>query len=175
MFGDLGHGFLAFLAGAYMILNEKKLAKSGLDEITSTFFLCVCRPPRPHRPSRSDTPVAALLPPRSGRYIIILMGVFSMFTGLIYNDIFSKSMTIWTSGWEWPHEAGAVEAVQTGVYPFGLDPAWHGTDNALVFTNSYKMKMSIILGVIHVRLALPFPLLLAALPTDPPSLPARHR
>jgi hypothetical protein len=26
-----------------MILNEKKLAKSGLDEITSTFFLCVGR------------------------------------------------------------------------------------------------------------------------------------
>jgi V-type H+-transporting ATPase subunit a len=147
MFGDLGHGFIAFLAGAYMILNEKKMAKAGLDEITSTFFLCV-----PLALPLTD----ALADPgpnfvsHSGRYIIVLMGFFSMFTGLIYNDIFSKSMTIWQSGWEWPHQAGAVEAVQTGVYPFGLDPAWHGTDNALVFTNSYKMKMSIILGVIHV-------------------------
>lgn len=39
MFGDIGHGILAFLAASVMILYEKKLLKSGLDEITSTFFL----------------------------------------------------------------------------------------------------------------------------------------
>lgn len=90
----------------------------------------------------------------SGRYIVVMMGVFSMFTGLIYNDIFSKTLHIWESGWEWPSAENATEltAVNTGrVYPFGLDPAWHGAENALVFTNSYKMKMSIVLGVIHVR------------------------
>ena len=82
------------------------------------------------------------------------MGAFSIFTGFMYNDIFSKSLHIWHSGWEFPHENGTVTAVPTGVtYPFGLDPGWHGSDNGLIFTNSYKMKMSIILGVIHVSLA----------------------
>lgn len=76
------------------------------------------------------------------------MGAFSIYTGLVYNDIFSRSMHLWETGWNFN---GTKQATPTGhVYPFGLDPSWHGAENGLVFTNSYKMKMSIILGVIHV-------------------------
>ncbi|TCD63275.1 H(+)-transporting V0 sector ATPase subunit a [Steccherinum ochraceum] len=132
MFGDIGHGCIIFVAAVYMILRERQWAKQDLGEITSMFFF--------------------------GRYIILLMGAFSIYTGLIYNDIFSKSLHLFHSGWEWPENGpsnGTVEAASNGhTYAFGLDPAWHGADNSLLFTNSYKMKMSIVLGVCHMTFAL---------------------
>jgi V-type H+-transporting ATPase subunit a len=81
------------------------------------------------------------------------MGLFSIYTGFIYNDLFSKTLHLFRSGWTFPvGESGVVHGEPNGhVYPFGLDPGWHGADNSLIFVNSYKMKMSIVLGVTHVR------------------------
>ena len=38
MFGDIGHGIIGFLAAGAMILYEKKLKATKLDEITGMFF-----------------------------------------------------------------------------------------------------------------------------------------
>ncbi|KAH8978706.1 ATPase V0/A0 complex subunit [Lactarius akahatsu] len=130
MFGDIGHGTIILVSAQWMIFNERKWARADLGEIFGTFFY--------------------------GRYIILLMGLFSIYTGLIYNDIFSKTLHLFHSGWTFPEAgSGIVHAEPNGyVYLFGLDPAWHGADNALIFTNSYKMKMSIVLGVLHMSFAL---------------------
>ncbi|KAB1266681.1 V-type proton ATPase 116 kDa subunit a isoform 1 [Camelus dromedarius] len=104
----------------------------------------------------------------SGRYIILLMGVFSIYTGLIYNDCFSKSLNIFGSSWSvrpmftiynWTEDTlrgnpvlqlnPAVDGVFGGPYPFGIDPIWNIATNKLTFLNSFKMKMSVILGIIH--------------------------
>lgn len=34
-------------------------------------------------------------------------------------------------------------------YPYGLDSVWHGATNELAFFNSFKMKLAVIVGVVH--------------------------
>ncbi|XP_077827814.1 V-type proton ATPase 116 kDa subunit a 1 isoform X34 [Macaca mulatta] len=142
MFGDFGHGILMTLFAVWMVLRESRiLSQKNENEMFSTVF--------------------------SGRYIILLMGVFSMYTGLIYNDCFSKSLNIFGSSWSvrpmftynWTEETlrgnpvlqlnPALPGVFGGPYPFGIDPIWNIATNKLTFLNSFKMKMSVILGIIH--------------------------
>ncbi|XP_047209948.1 T cell immune regulator 1, ATPase H+ transporting V0 subunit a3b [Girardinichthys multiradiatus] len=143
MFGDVGHGLLMSFAALWMVLEEKdpKL-KNNNNEIWRMMF--------------------------GGRYLILLMGLFSIYTGAIYNECFSRGMITFRSGWHvgpmfeknlWnssvlegsqflsmdPNVAG----VFTTPYPFGIDPIWGLANNKLTFLNSYKMKMSVIVGIIH--------------------------
>lgn len=34
-------------------------------------------------------------------------------------------------------------------YPYGLDPRWFHTSNQLAFINSFKMKLSVTIGVVQ--------------------------
>uniref|UniRef100_A0A8C9YS08 V-type proton ATPase subunit a n=1 Tax=Sander lucioperca TaxID=283035 RepID=A0A8C9YS08_SANLU len=143
MFGDVGHGLLMTVAALWMVLEEKdpKL-KSNNNEIWRMMF--------------------------GGRYLILLMGLFSIYTGAIYNECFSRGLTTFNSAWHvgpmfekniWNSSVLAgnqylsmdpvVSGVFTSPYPFGIDPVWGLSNNKLTFLNSYKMKMSVIIGVIH--------------------------
>ncbi|XP_004520971.1 V-type proton ATPase 116 kDa subunit a [Ceratitis capitata] len=132
MFGDLGHGLIVLLVALYMTFNERKLSEIK-SEIFSIFF--------------------------SGRYIILFMGFFSVYTGFVYNDIFSKSMNIFGSSWKVNYNTTTAlnntELTlnpyydQDGVYPYGMDPVWILAENNIIFLNTYKMKLSIIFGLAH--------------------------
>uniref|UniRef100_A0AC11D0E5 ATPase H+ transporting V0 subunit a2 n=1 Tax=Ovis aries TaxID=9940 RepID=A0AC11D0E5_SHEEP len=152
MFGDFGHGFVMFLFALLLVLNENHPRLNQSQEIMRMFF--------------------------NGRYILLLMGLFSVYTGLIYNDCFSKSVNLFGSRWNVsamyssshsPEEQRkmvlwndsvvrrhgvlqldpSVPGVFRGPYPFGIDPIWNLATNRLTFLNSFKMKMSVILGITH--------------------------
>ncbi|KAI9714282.1 MAG: H(+)-transporting V0 sector ATPase subunit a [Bogoriella megaspora] len=133
MFGDFGHGLIMTLAAAAMIFFEKRLSRGKLDELFSMAFY--------------------------GRYIMLMMGIFSIYTGIIYCDAFSKELAIFPSMWKWPDDFKEGESVKATrvdgyTYPFGMDWRWHDTENDLLFSNSYKMKLSIILGWAHMTYSL---------------------
>lgn len=144
MFGDAAHGTILLLAGLFFIVNEKTInAKKIRDEIFNTFY--------------------------GGRYIMMLMGIFSIYTGFLYNDAFAKSFNVFGSAWsnsynetqlDWwltrsinEKREFALELVpelsfeQEKTYPFGVDPVWNVADNRLSFLNSMKMKASVIIGI----------------------------
>jgi V-type H+-transporting ATPase subunit a len=135
MFGDFGHGTLMTLAACAMIYWERPLSRSKQDELFAMAFY--------------------------GRYIMLMFGVFSMYTGLVYNDVFSKSFTPFDSSWRYDTDAGeAVTGQLKGNYryPFGMDWAWHDSENDLLMSNSFKMKLSILLGWSHMTYSLMFQL-----------------
>ncbi|XP_010002768.1 PREDICTED: V-type proton ATPase 116 kDa subunit a isoform 3, partial [Chaetura pelagica] len=143
MFGDVGHGLLMFLFALWMVLNEKSPSlRKATNEIWQMFF--------------------------EGRYLILLMGAFSIYTGFIYNECFSKATAIFPSAWSvatmanrssWSSAYLAthpfltlnpnITGVFQGPYPFGIDPIWSLATNHLNFLNSFKMKMSVVLGIVH--------------------------
>lgn len=110
MFGDSGHGIIMAMFGFYMVFCEKALQKKKIDnEIWNIFF--------------------------AGRYIILLMGLFSTYTGFVYNDVFSKSLNLFGTRWELnytkevalTHEELTLDpATDFRHYPYfiGLDPIW---------------------------------------------------
>jgi len=83
-----------------------------------------------------------------------------MYTGLIYNDFFSKSLNLFGSQWYVPQSNMYIlrekevmldpkNAYYDSPYPVGMDPVWQLAENKINFLNAYKMKVSIIIGVTH--------------------------
>jgi len=84
------------------------------------------------------------------RYLLLLMGCFAVYMGTIYNDFVSIPLNWFGSCWENVRdETGAWvgEPIPDCVCPYGMDPKWYIAYNELIFFNSYKMKLSVIMGV----------------------------
>lgn len=130
MYGDIGHGSCLALGGLYLILTERKAELRTTGEQLKGLYLA--------------------------RYMLFGMGLMAIYAGLIYNDYFSIGLNLFSSRWVFPKLESGERAESLGaygdaavVYPFGVDPVWKLSDNELLFFNSMKMKMSVILGIIQ--------------------------
>jgi len=132
MYGDIGHGLFLMCAGLYLIYHEKSMGEERLGEMAGGLYM--------------------------GRYMIAMMGFFAVYAGFIYNDVFSLGLNLFGSRYVFssdePEEGElGVQTASYGsyesVYPFGLDPAWKVASNELLFFNSFKMKISVVFGILQ--------------------------
>lgn len=138
MFGDVGHGFLLFFVGAILCLIHPKF--------------------------RNNLDMEGIM---SMRYLLVMMGFFAMFCGLIYNEFFAIPMSIFGVS-DYEEEVKVIDtsgrygfkrnvpdvpdAMPEYVYPFGFDPVWFRSDQLLSFTNNYKMKLAVIFAIIQMSI-----------------------
>ncbi|VFR03263.1 unnamed protein product [Cuscuta campestris] len=134
MFGDWGHGICLLSAALFLIAQENKLGSQKLGSFMEMLF--------------------------SGRYVLLLMSIFSIYCGLIYNEFFSVPFHIFGKSAYKCRDATCSDARTVGLmkyrdpYPFGVDPSWRGSRSELPFLNSLKMKMSILFGVAQMNLGI---------------------
>lgn len=131
MFGDVGHAIIMLLVSGLLLVFESRLqrSKAADSELFGMIF--------------------------SARYILLLMSLFSIYTGFIYNDIFSKSVGLFMSMFKYNSETGESSVFSPlYVYPFGIDPLWNHASNNLNFTNAVKMKLSIVIAIFHMNLGI---------------------
>ena len=127
MFGDIGHGIIIFLFAIYLIYYNNTINnKSGksLLKLLTKF-----------------------------RYFLLLLSISSIYCGFLYNEFMSIPLSLHDSCYINDSEDPKKTIKKEGCnFPFGMDPKWFIAENELTFFNSFKMKFSVIIGVIHMLL-----------------------
>jgi V-type H+-transporting ATPase subunit a len=144
MFGDIGHGTLLLLVGIILCIISDKLKNTALEAFAMI------------------------------KYLILLMGIFATFNGVIYNEFFAIPTNIFSSCYE--DEVKVLSTTLTSnnqttakdfgymrthgvgqsscVYPLGFDARWFESDQLLSYTNNFKMKTAVIFAIVQMSLGI---------------------
>ena len=164
MFGDVGHGLILFFITLYLFnlanKNRKKQGPINSDELP---FINDKNNNNIREINILDSPEDSMLKSFvQYRYFFLLCSIFGIFCGFMYNEFFAIPLNLFGTCYtskkngelilSKEHRINAPD--KKCVYPVGLDPSWIGTVNELTYTNSLKMKLSIIVGVLHMMLGI---------------------
>jgi V-type H+-transporting ATPase subunit a len=132
MFGDIGHAFFYLLAAfALLSLHKMVVAKNiDLGEMGESVF--------------------------GFKWLVLFAACCAFYCGLIYNECFGLPITAFRSAWV-PNSTAPGHWMREDanyVYPFGIDPEWLFKDNELIFLNSFKMKLSVVVGMCQMILGM---------------------
>ena len=142
MFGDAGHGLLLLAAAAALCALHARLTAAGT-----------------HARRRPNEVLDLLL---RGRHLLVLMGLFSLYTGALYNDYFALPLALAPSRYHGPagtpcaFRQPCTRSAGRTPYAFGVDPVWRRAENELFLANSLKMKLSVVLGVLQMLVGIAF-------------------
>ena len=129
MYGDWGHGAVFLAMGAVMCLFDSKLKKAGMKDLQMT------------------------------RYFWLMMGFFSVYQGLIYNEFFAVPNDFFGSCFNVKAcdpangctQINYKSSSQDCVYAFGMDPSQALSSQYLNYTNSIKEKLAVIIAYFHLN------------------------
>lgn len=129
MYGDVGHGSFIFAIAAIIVIFQRKL--KPLAEKNDSFNMIF-----------------------GARYVLLLMSMFSIYCGFLYNDFIGLSFNFFGTAYEF-NDIGVGNKVRR-TYFFGIDPSWFLTENKLIFYNSLKMKMAVMVGIVQMLIGVTF-------------------
>ena len=127
MFGDIGHSLFLLCLSIYLLINNKTLSKN-----TNSMIQTLAQ----------------------ARYFLLLMSIFSLYCGALYNDFLSIPLYFSSCYHKYGKKSEELTKEKDCNYKFGLDPVWMISNNELAFINSLKMKFSVIIGVFQMTLGI---------------------
>ena len=167
MFGDVGHGLILLFITLYLFnLANKNRKKQGVINSDELPFINNDKNNNNNSQeinildSSEDSMLKSFV---QYRYFFLLCSIFGIFCGLLYNEFFAIPLNLFGTCYTSVKDGELILSKEhriggTGdkkcVYPVGLDPSWIGSVNELTYTNSLKMKLSIIVGVLHMMLGI---------------------
>ncbi len=159
MFGDMGHGLILLAFTLYLFHLANKGKRNNGNIINNDEIPDLQKYEQNILDSKEDSMLKSLV---QFRYFFLISSIFAIFCGLMYNEFFSIPLDLFGTCYNSKKDGKYVQdkevlneyEVKKCVYPIGLDPVWIGNQNELVYTNSLKMKLSIIVKVIHMLLGI---------------------